>query len=165
MSKRETTCVLIAIVIVVVIAGVEAKYAEGLFSGLILIAAGTTGLVFMMARNPRDPQVINLANYPGQDVLADSSRDEFEAKTPFGSGKFKGKHLLERLLGDRTVTLMLICAVAWYMWLHHTESAELMRKNTEAILESNYISTLPQSKKEELNLAMPDSLRRKLRRE
>lgn len=158
--KSDLTIGVAILAVTGIVAGAEMGLVQGQAAALLLAAGAVTALIFSMMRKPE----IDLRNYKGQDVLADPA-DELELKGPLGSGaKMTGRNLPERLLGDRTVILILVCAVAWFMWYHHTESADLLRKNTEAIVENTFVASLSQEKKEALNLAMPESLRRKLRR-
>lgn len=130
---------------------VEGGYISGRYAGFVLVGVLLSSLILSMSRRPE----INVSDYPGQDVL--------EANVPGGGLKFRGKHLPERLLGDRAITLLLICAVAWFMWWHHSTTEDLMRKNLEATTENTYVLSLSQAEREKLNIAMPESLRRKLK--
>ena len=133
--------------------GLEVGYLNGKVALLVVLASAMTALIFSMARKPE--QII-LSDYPGQDIL--------EANVPGGGGlKLKGKNLPERLLGDRGVMLILICAVAWFMWWHHTTTEDLLKKNLEATTENTYVLSLSQAEREGLRITMPDSLKRKMR--
>lgn len=153
--KRDVAYALVILTIAGFFATVEAGFVSGRYGAAVVVAVLLSSLVFSMARKPSDP--IILADYPGQDVL--------EATAGGAGVKLKGSNLPERLLGDRTVILVLICALAWYMWWHHAATEALLQKNLEATNALTYVISLPQDKRESLNLAMPESLRRQLKRE
>lgn len=76
-----------------------------------------------------------------------------------------GMGIKARLSGRRVMSadnmllliLVMQCAQAWFMYQHFTDSAEAQR-------ESIYILSLSPAEREKLNMAMPASLRAKLRR-
>jgi len=134
------------------LAATEVGYVSGQYAAIVIVVVLVSSLAFSMARKPE--QII-LSDYPGQDVL--------KVDTPVGHGSFTGKNLPERLLGDRAVTLIIICAVAWFMWWHHTTTEDLLKKNLEATTENTYVLSLSQAEREGLRITMPDSLKRKMR--
>jgi hypothetical protein len=61
--------------------------------------------------------------------------------------------------------LLFICVVGYFGYEHHKASEEAFKKIYEATVENTYVLSLPQAEREKLNISIPDSLRRKMRRE
>lgn len=112
---------------------------NGSYAALVL-AAAVSALYFSMARSAASGSV--MANGP----------EYVEVKTPVGSAKVPAS------LVNNNGLLMLILAMqvaqAWFLYQHHLTGEEALRENT-------YVLSLSQPEREKLNLAMPDSLRKK----
>ena len=91
---------------------------------------------------------------------------DFEIEGPFG--------LKARLFGRdlTTVMLLMICAggILYLIWQHDhniTESLKLVERNQQMLYEQMedmiYVMSLPEQQRDKLKMAMPDSLRKKLR--
>lgn len=52
----------------------------------------------------------------------------------------------------------------WAGWVHHTEMLAWEQRSEQQLSELIYILSLPQGKREELNIAMPATLRAKINR-
>lgn len=70
-----------------------------------------------------------------------------------------------------TLTLVTICLTAYMVWkmseevtVAHALSVTQHVRLEEAVTEQTYVLSLKQEDREKLNIAMPDSLRKKLRR-
>ncbi len=151
--KTNVALVVIISVVAVTFIGWEIA-AQARILLLMFLASAVSALIYSMMHRPEG---IVASDYPGQDVI--------EATGPGGIGaRMKGKNLPERLLGDRTVILVLIVALAWFMWWHHTTTEKLLKENTEAIDRLTYVTLLSPEEKAALKLNMPESLRRLLRR-
>lgn len=92
--------------------------------------------------------------------MSDVQRQEeqIQAEGPFGL-KISGT-------GPNTVLalLMVLCfvAVAALVWMHHTDERANVDELKNSVAEMVYVLSLPQDKREKLQLTMPDSLRRKV---
>lgn len=99
-----------------------------------------------------------------------SDNGEVGIKTPVGTLYAKGKIFrIEHLIMILALIIISGHAVMAYVeWndgkLAMKELQNLQKETTNAQYEMNYIITLPQGKRESLNLAMPESLRAKIRR-
>lgn len=60
---------------------------------------------------------------------------------------------------------LIVAGLAILGYKHHSQGDEMLQKILEATTENTYVLSLSQADRERLNLAMPDSLRRKLRRQ
>lgn len=88
--------------------------------------------------------------------------DSIELRGPAGlQAKLTGR----KLLGENTLILVFICVIAYLGYVHHIANEEGLRRVYEALVENTYVLSLSQSERERLNVAMPESLRRKLKRE
>ena len=124
--------------------------------------------------------------------MADDNNGEIGAKLPYFAFSIKGKQINTLVVIAFLFGVVLLIAEGVnlaFTWKHSeavtSSDAELrketaaalgalkdgqsgilveQRKTTEAQQELNYITTLSQEKREKLNLQMPDSLRKKLRR-
>lgn len=81
-------------------------------------------------------------------------------------GRLRGK----RLVNANSLLLTAVCALAALGYQHHASSEEQHKKQGEelrqiheAMAENTYVLSLSQADREKLNIAMPDSLRRKVR--
>lgn len=75
-------------------------------------------------------------------------------------GLFKGRISGKAILSAENMILLILimqCAQVWFMYQHLAESSDSQR-------EAAYILSLSQSDREKLNIAMPPSLRAKMRR-
>ncbi len=80
-----------------------------------------------------------------------------------GPGGVKAKFTGKRLLGENTLFLLLIFALLYFGYVHHTSNEESLRKVYEALVENTYVISRPQDERERMNITMPESLRRKIR--
>jgi hypothetical protein len=131
------------------VAATEVGYISGSHAQLVILGMLASSLVFSIARR-REPVA---RDYPGQDVI--------EAK--LSGVKLSGDRLPERLLNDRIILVLLLCAIAWFMQYHHGSTQELLQKNLEATAENTYVLSLSQPERESLRIIMPESLKRKIR--
>lgn len=59
--------------------------------------------------------------------------------------------------------VILFFALVGLGYLHHVQEEAMLAKILEVMTEQNYILSLSQERREKLEIAMPDSLRKKLR--
>lgn len=67
---------------------------------------------------------------------------------------------VSRVLAISTVLGLIL----WAVYEHHNGSREMLQRILEATSENTYVLSLSQVERERLNIAMPESLRRKVRR-
>lgn len=94
---------------------------------------------------------------PKQDALDDDAHVEmpgFKAKVPGA--------LVKLLNGSGAVVVLLVCLIAGGVY-HHDQTMMTNKQVLEALDANTYVLSLPQAERERLNIAMPDSLRRKIR--
>lgn len=78
-----------------------------------------------------------------------------------------GLHLITRGRDVVLVALFLsvVAFLVWGGWLHHTQMQATNQRLEQQIVEMVYVLSLPQDKRDALNLAIPSSLRQKVRRQ
>ncbi len=73
--------------------------------------------------------------------------------------KLKGAGILSK----NGLTLALICLLIFAIYKHHTDNEAALTRIYEAMAENTYVLSLPQAEREKLQIAIPESLRRKMR--
>lgn len=84
-----------------------------------------------------------------------SRDDSVNIKTPLGSLNAKGPQAAVVVLAAT-----IIVGVAWAGYRHHESNEQKLDALAERMSEVVYVISLPQDKREALNLSMPPSLRR-----
>ncbi len=67
------------------------------------------------------------------------------------------------VLSKNGLTVALICLLIFGIYKHHTDNEAALTRIYEAMAENTYVLSLPQAEREKLNIAIPESLRRKMR--
>lgn len=75
----------------------------------------------------------------------------------------EGKATGRRLFTDNLIVLCIGGTLAFGVYRHHSSNEEALTRLFEAMAENTYVLSLPQAERERLNIAMPESLRRKVR--
>lgn len=79
----------------------------------------------------------------------------------------KGFGIEGRARGRRLSTPALLlagfCSLAAFGYQHDKQQSERLNQIHESMVENTYVLSLSQARREELNIAMPESLRRKIR--
>lgn len=75
----------------------------------------------------------------------------------------EGYGIKGRARGTDVLVVLLFFALCGLGYMHHIQEEALLNRLLEAMTENTYVLSLPQSEREKLNIAMPDSLRKKLR--
>lgn len=93
--------------------------------------------------------------------------EQVSVETPFIKARFEGKHV-SNLLRFLIFVLLTLLLVLGYLFAQENKGEHAAMKNaldaqTLAITEQTYVLTLSQPQREALNLAMPDSLRKRMR--
>ena len=86
-------------------------------------------------------------------------KSDIEIDGPFGiKARFFGKEIT-------SVLLLALCAfgIAYLIWQHDRNSGDRMLSLEQHMEEMVYVMSRPEKEREKLNLAMPDSLRKKVR--
>jgi hypothetical protein len=78
---------------------------------------------------------------------------------------FKGKAMGKQFLNGKSSVVLVLGLLLYLGYLHHTTTNEGQQKTLEALDSLTYVLSLPQSEREKLSIAMPESLRRKIRRD
>lgn len=95
----------------------------------------------------------------GDQTMADEEAIQLEG---FG---MKGSLSGRKIFSEHVLVLILFCAMALLLYNDHTANEAQHLKLLEAIAENTYVLALPQADRERLNIAMPESLRRKIRQQ
>lgn len=97
------------------------------------------------------------------------SRDDEQVIEVKGLG-LEGRMRGRRLINTQSLLLAAICALTALGYQHHASSEESHKeqgkeiaKIHESMSENTYVLSLSQAEREKLNIAMPESLRRKIR--
>ena len=77
----------------------------------------------------------------------------------------EGYGLKGRARGTDVLVVLLFFALVGLGYLHHLQEEALLNRVLEAMTENTYVLSLPQADRERLQIQMPDSLRRKIRRD
>jgi len=148
----------------------ELTYINGNVAAVILASGAITALAFSVLHARREGVVAKEnRDLEGPELVAAAqryllSRNEEQLLELEGFG-MKGKVRGRGLFSDNTAMLILFMMFAAFMFYHHTTTLDLLAKNLEATTENTFVLSLPPDQREKLNLAMPESLRRKIRRE
>jgi hypothetical protein len=62
-----------------------------------------------------------------------------------------------------TLLILLVLGLTYAGWKHHDATESNYRLMLEQMAEMTYVLSLPQAERDKLNLAMPESLRRRMR--
>jgi hypothetical protein len=168
------------LVVTVLLAAFELTVINGNVAALILVSGALAALSFSALKlegigvSNREELIakadrLAAAYYAALEALPDGDPERTRYRTN-GSieltapGGITAK-IPKRLLGENTLLLLLIVAVGYFGYKHHESSEEWQRKIYEATIENTYVLSLPQAEREKLNISVPDSLRRKMRRE
>lgn len=81
-------------------------------------------------------------------------------KTPLGTVSAKGSQAVAVVL-----VATIVAGVAWAGYKHHEINEQKLDALAERMSEVVYVISLPQDKREALNLSMPSSLRKQTRRD
>jgi len=126
----------------------ELTYINGNVAAIIMASGAVTALAFSIVAR-RGGVVAN-----GDDTV--------ELKGPAG---LSAKIPARRLLGENSLILIFCCVLAYFGYVHHTSNEEALKRVYEATVENTYVLSLSQADREALKIAMPESLRRKIRRD
>jgi len=126
----------------------ELTYINGNVAAIIMASGAITALAFSIVAR-RGGVVAN-----GDDTV--------ELKGPAG---LSAKIPARRLLGENSLILIFCCVLAYFGYVHHTSNEEALKRVYEATVENTYVLSLSQADREALKIAMPESLRRKIRRD
>lgn len=88
---------------------------------------------------------------------------EADESLEVGAGPLKIRATGQRLAAQLSIVAG-VGIVLFFGWEHHTGSREMLQRILEATAENTYVLSLSQAERERLNIAMPESLRRKVRR-
>ena len=132
----------------VFLAAAELTYINGIAAVIIMVSGAFTALAFSIVAR-RGGVVAN-----GDDTV--------ELKGPAG---LSAKIPARRLLGENSLLLIFCCVLAYFGYVHHTSNEEALKRVYEATVENTYVLSLSQADREALKIAMPESLRRKIRRD
>lgn len=145
--KRAAFAMGLAIV-AAVIAMYEIEFLNGRSAAVVLAAATAATLMFSLARQPKEAAIMALEGEETLDVKG------------FGTEvKLKGAGILSK----NGLTVALICFLIFAIYKHHTDNEAALTRIYEAMAENTYVLSLPQADREKLNIAIPESLRRKMR--
>jgi hypothetical protein len=75
----------------------------------------------------------------------------------------EGYGLTGKAKGQSTLVILCFFALVGLGYMHHISEETILSKVLEAMTENTYVLSLSQAEREKLNIAMPDSLRKKLR--
>jgi hypothetical protein len=154
------------------LAGTELTYINGTVAALILSSAAVTALLVSSLRMKGGAVAHNedgQGDLTGPELVAAAqrylmSRSEEQLLELEGFG-MKGKVRGRRIFSDNTAMLLIFAMFAAFMYYHHTATLELLSKNLEATVENTYVLSLSPEEREKLRITMPESLKRKIRRE
>lgn len=125
----------------------ELTYINGKVAAIILVSGALTTLAFSVLHREREGAV------------NDGQQEVIELKAAGMEAKRTGR----AILGENTLVLIFFCALSYFGYVHHTSNEEALRRVYEATVENTYVLSLSQPEREKLQIAMPESLRRKLR--
>ena len=149
----------------------ELTYINGSAASLVLVSGAITALLFFAMNEkesivPTEGQELAAAAERYLRSMSQEDRERLNSESIELSGAGMGlKARGHRLVSNNIAFLLLYTMFAAFMYYHHTQNMELLGKVLEATTENTYVLSLSQAEREKLNIAMPESLRRKMRRE
>ena len=126
----------------------ELTYINGNVAAIIMASGAITALAFSIVAR-RGGVVAN-----GDDTV--------ELKGPAG---LSAKIPARRLLGENSLILIFCCVLAYFGYVHHTSNEEALKRIYEATVANTYVLSLSQAEREKLQIVMPESLRKQIRRD
>jgi len=146
---------LLALLCVVgILTSVEVGTISGPMGAVLVVVTGITVFVFSLLSHPEGiMQHQQHENESQSGVVVEG----------FGVRGSISEHFAARLSRENLLIIIVCVGIAAWLWKHDTASDQAATRVWEAVTEMTFVLSLPQSEREKLNLAMPESLRRKLR--
>jgi hypothetical protein len=142
-------CGLAITITLLYLSATELTYINGTVAAVVLSSSAVAALL------------VSAMKAKGGIVSRNEGQESIELKGAGLEAKLTGR----RLLGENTLLFILGCALAYSFYTHHTSNEEALKRVYEATVENTYVLSLSQAEREALKIAMPESLRKKIRRE